>query len=57
MEKVKKNFGFGTMRLPMNGEDVNIEETKKTVDDFFDAGFNYIDTAHGYTSAERAKLR
>ncbi len=32
MERIKKNFGFGMMRLPMNGEDVNIEETKKMVD-------------------------
>lgn len=52
MEKVKKNFGFGMMRLPMNGEDVNIEETKKMVDDFLDAGFNYFDTAHGYISGK-----
>lgn len=32
MERIKKKFGFGMMRLPMNGEDVNIEETKKMVD-------------------------
>ena len=48
MEKVKKNFGFGYMRLPMNGDEVNLEETKKMVDAFLDAGFNYFDTAHGY---------
>lgn len=29
MDKIKKNFGFGMMRLPMNGEEVNIEETKE----------------------------
>ena len=48
MEKIKKNFGFGCMRLPMDGENVNLEETKKMVDAFLDAGFNYFDTAHGY---------
>ena len=48
MENVKKNFGFGYMRLPMNGDEVNLEETKKMVDAFLDAGFNYFDTAHGY---------
>ena len=48
MEKVKKNFGFGCMRFPMNGDEVNLEETKKMVDAFLEAGFNYFDTAHGY---------
>lgn len=32
MERIKEEFGFGMMRLPMNGEDVNIEETGKMVD-------------------------
>ena len=48
MENVKKNFGFGCMRLPMNGEQVDFEEAKRMVDAFLDAGFNYFDTAHGY---------
>ncbi len=48
MEKVKKSFGFGCMRLPMIGEEVDIEQTKKMVDAFLEAGFNYFDTAHGY---------
>ena len=46
--EVKKNFGFGCMRLPMQEEKVDYEETKKMVDFFLDAGFNYFDTAHGY---------
>jgi len=46
--EVKKNFGFGCMRLPMVGEEVDHEETKKMVDAFLAAGFNYFDTAHGY---------
>ena len=48
MDKVKKNFGFGCMRLPMNGEEVDLEQTKKMVDTFIEQGFNYFDTAHGY---------
>ena len=48
MENIKKNFGFGFMRLPMNGEEVDLEQTKQMVDAFLDAGFNYFDTAHGY---------
>ncbi len=48
MEKVKKNFGFGCMRLPMIGDEVDIEQTKLMVDAFLEAGFNYFDTAHGY---------
>ena len=48
MDRVKKNFGFGMMRLPMNGSDVNIPETTQMVDAFLKAGFNYFDTAHGY---------
>ena len=48
MEKIKRNFGFGYMRLPMQGEEVDLEQTRKMVDTFLDAGFNYFDTAHGY---------
>lgn len=47
-ENVKKNFGFGCMRLPMNGDKVDTEEVKKMVDIFLEEGFNYFDTAHGY---------
>lgn len=45
---IRKNFGFGCMRLPMKGEDVDIEETCRMVDEFLASGFNYFDTAHGY---------
>lgn len=48
MERIKKNFGFGCMRLPMLGEEVDLEQTKKMVDLFLENGFNYFDTAHGY---------
>ena len=45
---VKKNFGFGCMRLPMNGEEVDYAEFTRMVDTFIENGFNYFDTAHGY---------
>ena len=47
-KEIKKNFGFGCMRLPMNGDEVNYEEFNKMIDTFIEAGFNYFDTAHGY---------
>ena len=55
MDKVKKNFGFGCMRLPMNGEEVDLEQTKKRVDTFIEQGFNYFDTAHGYIQGKSEK--
>jgi len=47
-DNINKNFGFGCMRLPMNGEEVDYEETIRMVDYFIENGFNYFDTAHGY---------
>lgn len=47
-ENVKKKFGFGCMRLPMNGNEVDKETFSKMVDVFLENGFNYFDTAHGY---------
>ncbi|MBQ1848574.1 MAG: aldo/keto reductase [Clostridia bacterium] len=41
-------FGFGCMRLPMKGGEVDHEQFCKMTDDFIAAGFNYFDTAHGY---------
>ena len=46
--EIKKNFGFGMMRLPMIGEEVDMETTCRMVDAFLAAGFNYFDTAHPY---------
>ncbi|MBR0041161.1 MAG: aldo/keto reductase [Oscillospiraceae bacterium] len=56
MEKIKRNFGFGCMRLPMQDGDVDLEQTKRMVDLFLERGFNYFDTAHGYLDgkSERA---
>lgn len=47
-DSIKHNFGFGCMRLPMIGEEVDIPQTKQMVDLFLESGFNYFDTAHGY---------
>lgn len=46
---VKKNFGFGCMRLNLldNGE-VDLDNFKAMVDEYMAQGFNYFDTAHGY---------
>ncbi|MDF1495517.1 aldo/keto reductase [Caproiciproducens sp. CPB-2] len=41
-------LGFGLMRLPMLGKEVDIEQTKAMVDQFLAAGFTYFDTAYGY---------
>lgn len=46
--EVKKNFGFGCMRLPMKDDAVDYAEFNKMIDAFIDSGFNYFDTAHGY---------
>ncbi len=52
IEKVKKNFGFGFMRLPMKGDEVDNEQVSKMVDAYLNAGFNYFDTAHGYLNGK-----
>ena len=48
MDGIKKNFGFGCMRLPMKDGEVDKEQMCKMVDTFLEQGFNYFDTAHGY---------
>ena len=51
-DNIRKNFGFGFMRLPMIGEEVDIPQTKQMVDTFLEKGFNYFDTAHGYINGK-----
>ena len=46
--EIRGNFGFGCMRLPMQGDEVDYAQFSRMVDAFLDAGFNYFDTAHGY---------
>ncbi len=47
-----KKLGFGLMRLPMIGEGeravIDIEQTKRMVDEFMSRGFTYFDTAWMY---------
>lgn len=46
---VRKNFGFGCMRLPMLADgEVDKTQMCAMVDAFMENGFNYFDTAHGY---------
>lgn len=52
-EEIKK-LGFGLMRLPKNGENIDIEQTKRMVDKFLEAGFTYFDTAWAYPGSEDA---
>ena len=55
-ENIKKlgRLGFGLMRLPKNGDVIDVEQTKKMVDLFMDAGFTYFDTAWAYAGSEDA---
>ncbi len=48
--EVKKKLGFGCMRLPMNGEEIDTLEFTKMIDYFMENGFNYFDTAHVYVN-------
>ena len=50
----KQKLGFGLMRLPKKNDEIDIEETKKMVDMFLEAGFNYFDTARIYKGSEAA---
>ena len=53
--QIQTFFGFGCMRLPMNGSEVDIEQFKEMTDYFIDHGFNYFDTAHGYIDGKSEK--
>jgi uncharacterized protein len=52
MEKIKKNFGFGCMRLSMQDNGVDYTEFSAMIDTFIKNGFNYFDTAHGYVGGK-----
>lgn len=52
-ENIKK-LGFGLMRLPKTGDEIDIEQTKQMVDMFMKAGFTYFDTAWAYAGSEDA---
>ncbi|MCD8019920.1 MAG: aldo/keto reductase [Clostridiales bacterium] len=52
-EDIKK-LGFGLMRLPKQDEVIDVEQVKKMVDLFMEAGFTYFDTAWAYAGSEDA---
>lgn len=49
-----KKLGFGLMRLPHKGLLIDVEQVKKMVDLFMEAGFTYFDTAFVYPGSEDA---
>lgn len=49
-----KKLGFGLMRLPQKGEEMDIEQIKQMVDLFLEGGFTYFDTAWAYPGSEEA---
>lgn len=50
--EINGNFGFGCMRLPMIGDEVDHKQFCDMADAFIAAGFNYFDTAHGYINGK-----
>ena len=46
--EIKKNFGFGCMRLPKVGDEIDEAQFCAMIDKFIAAGFNYFDTARPY---------
>ena len=45
-------LGFGCMRLPMDGENVDLPQFRQMVDLYMAAGLNYFDTAHVYIGGQ-----
>ena len=50
--KETPKLGFGLMRLPTNENGHDVEQVKKMVDLFIEAGFTYFDTAFVYGHSE-----
>ena len=50
--EIHGNFGFGCMRLPMKGSQVDYDEFSRMADAFIEAGLNYFDTARGYIGGQ-----
>lgn len=47
-DEISTKLGFGCMRLPMKGDEVDLEHFSKMIRHFINEGFTYFDTAHGY---------
>ena len=56
MEGFDRKFGFGFMRLPMDGDQVDIPQTTQMVDEYLNARFTYFDTAHGYLQGKSEQV-
>ena len=54
--EMKEKFGFGCMRLPMQGDQVDTQEFCRMIDRFLAEGFRYFDTAHGYLEVLSLKV-
>lgn len=52
--KETPKLGFGMMRLPKKGLSMDMEQIKRMVDLFLEAGFTYFDTAYIYMGSEAA---
>ena len=57
MERIKKNFGFGFMRLPMKDGEVDTAQTCQMVDAFFWMRGSTISTQPMAILTERASGR
>ena len=53
-DDVNGKLGFGLMRLPKVGDEIDIPQVCDMVDAFMAAGFNYFDTAWAYVGSEDA---
>ncbi len=49
-----KKLGFGLMRLPKNGDEIDIPQVCEMVDKYIESGFEYFDTAYVYPGSEVA---
>lgn len=45
-------LGFGMMRLPFIGEEVDMQQVYRMVDAYLEKGFNYFDTAYVYSGGK-----
>ena len=48
--EIHGKFGFGCMRFPKLGDEIDRAQVSQMFDVFLKAGLNYFDTAHGYHS-------
>ena len=51
MNRISK-LGFGMMRLPMNGTEIDLAKTQEMVDCYMAAGGNYFDTSYAYNGGK-----